>query len=106
MTIFYILVSILGTLIVNKYIPFSGFIAYMFFLLVKDVLRVLLVERIYIPKEFDYYCNMFHIKIKDFPKPRKKALVEKNSVVEVEKNMETKKRKKVLAKVVPEETTI
>ena len=64
------LISILG---LNTIIPFSGFLIIILLGFSKDIIRVLLVDKIFIPKEFNKYCKMFHITIKDFPKKKKKV---------------------------------
>ena len=67
----FLLLDILVGILVNNYYPFMGFIVFLAFCLIKDILRIVLVNKIYIPKEFDYYCKLYGIKIKDFKKKRK-----------------------------------
>lgn len=47
----------------------------------KDIIRVLLVDKIFIPKEFNRYCKMFNLKIKDFPKKKEKMKQKERSEV-------------------------
>ena len=72
------LVPILG---LNAIIPFSGFIMIILLGFSKDIIRVLLVDKIFIPKEFNRYCKMFNIKIKDFPKKKEKMKQKERSEV-------------------------
>ena len=59
-------------LFINSKIPFSFFIVFVLFKLLKDILRVVFVNKIYRPKAFDNYCKLLGIKIRDFKKPIKK----------------------------------
>ena len=63
-------------LFINSKIPFSFFIVFVIFKLIKDILRVVLVNKIYKNKVFDKYCKLLGIKIRDFKKkPIKKKMV-------------------------------
>lgn len=79
--IVFLIIDLLTAILINKYIPFSAFLVFILFSIIKDIGRILLVEKIYIPKEFNRYCKMFNIKIKDFPKKRavKKEVKEKEN---------------------------
>ena len=70
-SISYTFIGITGAILLNSLFPFLGFILIPCIILLKEIARVYFVKIIYIPKEFDYYCKMFGIKIKDFPKKRK-----------------------------------
>ena len=99
--IVYMIIDIaLAALLTTKF-AFAGFLVLIVFKITKDFLRIKLVEKIYIPKEFDRYCKMFNIKIADFKKTRKKAVkvVEKEEIKipteeEIYISETTKKRKK------------
>lgn len=84
-------------LFINSKIPFSFFIVFVLFKLLKDILRVVFVNKIYRPKAFDNYCKLLGIKIRDFKKPIKKKkvkLVDDQLVIE-DKPSKTKSRKTV-----------
>lgn len=81
--LFCIVLEIAIAIIVNTKIPFSAFLVFIVCSLLKDSLRIKLVEKIYIPKEFNHYCKLFNIKVKDFPKKR--------TVVKREKEKEEKR---------------
>lgn len=78
----FLVIDLLTAIIINKHIPFSAFIVFLIFSMIKNIVRVVLVEKLYIPKEFNRYCKMFNIKVKDFPKKRK-SKTEKESTKEV-----------------------
>lgn len=84
-------------LFINSKITFSFFIVFVLFKLLKDILRVVFVNKIYRPKAFDNYCKLLGIKIRDFKKPIKKKkvkLVDDQLVIE-DKPSKTKSRKTV-----------
>lgn len=93
--LFCIILEIAIAIIVNIKIPFSAFLVFMVCSLLKDSLRIKLVEKIYIPKEFNRYCKMFNIKVKDFPKKRTVVKKEKETVkVQEKKRVYTTEPKK------------
>ena len=61
---------------------------------IKNILRVVLVQVIYIPKEFDRYCKMFDIKVRDFKKTRKRTTKREVIEIPVEKEEKVKPTKK------------
>lgn len=87
--IVYMMLNVILAVYLNSKFPFLGFIIFILFSFAKDGLRVLLVNSIYIPKEFNRYCKMFHIKVKDFKKQRKRV-----SKVPSKKNLVTTTSKK------------
>ena len=86
--IFYIVTSIIISTVINSKIPFSAIQVITIFSALKSALRLVLVDKIYIPKEFDYYSKMFGIKIKDFKK--RKSVIIKNKTVYQEKQSNVK----------------
>ena len=80
-------------------IPFSGFVLFLLFSAIKNILRVVLVNIIYQPKEFDRYCKMFGVTVRDFKKTSKKQ--RKNQLIEIpiEKEKTSKKKKENKKKV-------
>ena len=69
-----LLVDILLAVVFNLLFPFSCPLVFLLFCLMKNFFRILLVNKIYIPREFNYYCRMFGITIKYF---KKKKVVKK-----------------------------
>lgn len=69
-----LLIDIIIASLINRIYPFSAFFIFILFSLIKDILRIKLVDKLYIPREFNRYCRMFNIKIKDFPKTKKKTV--------------------------------
>lgn len=95
------IISLIPILGLNTIIPFSGFLIIILLGFSKDIIRVLLVDKIFIPKEFNKYCKMFHITIKDFPKKKEKVKKkERTEVIKipqeeiVEKSISKKKTSK------------
>ena len=77
----YILLEIVLAVLISAKIPFSFFIVLPTLNVGRNLLRISLVDKLYIPKEFNRYCKMFGIKIKDFPK--KKATTIKKKVIDI-----------------------
>lgn len=69
----YIMLEVIGIIYCNNWISFSGFLVLLVCKIIKDILRITLVDVIYQPKEFNRYCKMFHIKIRDFKKQKTKV---------------------------------
>ena len=76
------LIDIAIAVLINLLVPFSCFIIFILLKLTRDILKVKLVDKIYIPKQFDKYCKMYGIKIDDFKKKKKttKTIKEKNEI--------------------------
>lgn len=89
----FLLLDIIIACIINRIFPFAAFFIFIMFSLIKNILRIKLVDILYIPREFNRYCRMFNIKIKDFPKTKKKAQKIKKRV-EVEESVFVPKTKK------------
>lgn len=81
----YMLLDIVLAVFMNKLLPFSAFLVVILLCITKNILKVKLVDKIYIPREFNRYCRMFNIKVKDFPKKRKKKEVVEETVEETKK---------------------
>ena len=83
----YIIIDILLAVIINTIYPFSGFLILLGMSLLKDLLRVKYVDKIYQPKEFKRYCKMFNIKISDFKKKKiSPTVITKNQeIIEIPK---------------------
>ena len=99
--ILYVILTIISIVLTNHFIPFSAYLVYLLSIVVKSILRVNYVETIYIPKEFNRYCKMFGIKIKDFPKKRKTVAPEIKETLAIsteEKVTVSKKRERKSAK--------
>ena len=95
--ILYMSIDLGVALFINSKIPFSFFIVFVLFKALKDVLRVVLVNKIYKPKAFNNYCKILGIKISDFKKKRKKksvTLVDDQLVIE-DKPSKAKSRKTI-----------
>ena len=93
--ILYIVIELGVALFVNTKIPFSFFILFVLFKLLKDILRIVFVNKIYRPKVFDKYCKIVGIKISDFkkkPTKKKVKLVDDQLIIE-DKISKTKSRK-------------
>lgn len=106
--ILYLLIDLGLAVYLTIKIPFAGFVVFLLFSTIKNILRVLLVKVIYIPKEFDRYCKMFGIKVRDFKKTRRR--VKKAQIIEIpvekEEKVKTPKKKKTSKKKVEQEATI
>ena len=107
--LFYLIIDILSVVLINAKYPFSALTVLLIFSFIKDLERILLVEKIYIPKEFDYYCKMYGIKVKDFKK-KKKAVTKvskKKELIEIpneEYDKQTTKKKTAKRRAQPEAT--
>ena len=65
-------IDLLLAIIINSRVTYSFYIVLIVFNIIKNIIRISLVKKIYMPREFSYYCKMFNIKIKDFKRKRKK----------------------------------
>ncbi|MBQ9018769.1 MAG: hypothetical protein IJ097_00470 [Bacilli bacterium] len=88
----YMLFSIILGTIINTKIPYSAFIIFSIFSLTKDILRLLLVEKIYDKKLYKRYAKMFNIEVKDLEKRVIKTFNRTKVVIPVG-NLTTFKRK-------------
>ncbi len=88
----YILFSIILGVLINTKVPYGAFITFITFSLTKNILRVLLVDKLYLSKEYKRYTKMFNIEIKDF-KIRVNKTFNRNKVVIPVGNITTNKRK-------------
>lgn len=102
-----ILVSLLFLIGINKIAPFSGFLIAIFYGFSKDIIRVLLVDKIYIPKEFNRYCKMFNIKVNDFSRKKKSTKPRKKEYIKIQDDeLVDKVKKKSPKKSTQKEATI
>lgn len=92
----YILIEILIAGLISSKVPFTFLIVLPILNIGRNLLRVSLVDKLYIPKEFNRYCKMFGIKIKDFPKKRtttvKKKVIDISVTDTYNKKTTTKKK--------------
>lgn len=92
----YVLIEIVLAVLISAKIPFAFFIVLPILNIGRNLLRISLVDKLYIPKEFNRYCKMFGIKIKDFPKKRvttiKKKVIDIPVVDTYNKKTTTKKK--------------
>ena len=88
----YILFSIILGVLINTKVPYGAFITFITFSLTKNILRVLLVDKLYLSKEYKRYTKMFNIEIKDFKKRVNKTF-NRNKVVIPVGSIITNKRK-------------
>ena len=103
----YLLIDLGVCVYLTIQVPFSGFVLFLLFCTLKNVLRIVLVNEIYFPKEFNRYCKMFGITIRDFKKS--KSTRKKKEVLEIplEKGKKVKtSKKKTTKKSVQSEATI
>lgn len=84
----FIIIDIVIATGVNILVPFSAFLVFIIMSFIKDFLRIKLVDKLYIPKEFNRYCKMFSIKVKDFPKKRKVVQTSKEEKKQVKVKIE------------------
>lgn len=105
--IIYILLIGISAVLLNIQFPFVGFLIILFIPATKSIFRISQVDKIYIPKEFNRYCKMFNIKIKDFPKKRKTKVKENSKetvkeevkeTIKINTTKETKPKKKTTKK--------
>ena len=92
----YMSIELILAVLLNSKVPYAFYIVFTVFNVGRNLLRIYLVDKIYRPKEFNRYCKMFGIKIKDFPK--KKATTRRRvidiPVDDKEYNTKTKTSKK------------
>ena len=92
--ILFMLIDVLLALLITKKFSFYGILVFPSFSIIKNILRIKLVNNIYIPKSFDKYCKIFNIKIDDFKKKKviKEVLPKETIKIKVdEKEMKEKK---------------
>lgn len=88
----YMLVEVIIAVLLSVKIPYAFFLVFISLNVGRDLIRISLVDKIYQPKEFNRYCKMFGIKIKDFPK--KKATTRKKVIdIPAEETVYNTKRK-------------
>ena len=105
---FYMLIDLGLSVFLTIKIPYAGFYIFLLFSTIKNILRVVLVDVLYIPKEFNRYCKMFHITVSDFKKTKTKKKVK--AVIEIPSQSITKeapaKKKSVSKKKAHQEATV
>ena len=80
----FLMLDIAIAVFLNLKFPFSCPLVFLIFCILKNVVRIVLVDKIYIPREFNYYCRMFGIKVKDFKKKKVvKKVTKKKEVIEI-----------------------
>ena len=79
--ILYSMVELITSIFINSKISFMGFIAFIIFYIVKNILRLIFLKKIYIPKEFDYYRNLIILGSKRKSKKQKETHKNKESRV-------------------------
>ena len=94
--ILYLMIDVLLSIYINNIFPFYGIYVFFFFCILKNCLRIKLVNKIYIPKLFNNYCKMFNIKIADFKKKKevKEEIPEKPIEIKVVEEIPKKKTSK------------
>ncbi len=107
--ILYMLIDLIVSVYLTIKIPYAGFVILLLFATIKNALRIALVNELYMPKEFDRYCKMFGITIRDFKKTKKR--VKKKEVIEIPKEVVEKpttktKKKTTKKKATQKEATI
>lgn len=88
----YLLISVILGVLINNNVPFGAFVVFVVFSLTKNILRVLLVDKLYVEKEYKKYAKMFNLEVKDFKKRMSKTFTRTKVVVPVN-NVNTPKRK-------------
>lgn len=97
--IIYMIADAAVAILINTKIPFSAFLVFTILKILKDMLRIKLVDKLYISKEFDRYCKMINVKIPDFKKKKKISTKNKekeiiNILVEENVDVTTKSKSK------------
>ena len=67
-----LMLEIIFTIYINSKIPYTFIIVLLSFNLVKDILRIVFVNKIYINRRFTTYCKRYGIKINDWKRTYKK----------------------------------
>ncbi len=62
--ILYFIIEIITSIYINSKISFSALIVVIVFHIIKSISRIILVNKIYIAKEYEYYSQMFGTKVK------------------------------------------
>ena len=91
----FLLVDVILAVYINLIIPFSCPIVLLTLCLLKNVLRIILVDKLYIPREFNYYCRLLGFKVKDFKKKKViKKVEKKKEIIEIPVEAKEKKTKR------------
>lgn len=72
--VFYFIAEVVTASLLNIKFMFSFPIVFIIFKMIKDMYRINYVDKIYRPRVFNKYCKMFNIKIKDYPKSKRKSI--------------------------------
>lgn len=88
--IIYTLIDIVVALYVNNLYPYSFVLVFIGFRLMKDMLRIQLVDKIYLDKKFKAYCKLYGIKLpKETKKKTTTTKARKKTVVAIPTKKET-----------------
>jgi len=88
----YLLISVILGVLINIKVPFGAFIVFVVFSLTKNILRVLLVDKLYVAKEYKKYAKIFNLEVTDFKKRMNKTFNRTKVVIPVG-NVSTSKKK-------------
>ncbi len=99
-----LLIDAVLAVLLNVKVPFIFIIIFLSFSLIKNIGRIIFVNELYIPREYNYYARMFGLKIKDFKKKKVKKITKKKEYIEIpaEKKVEKQKREKKATKALKE----
>lgn len=93
--IIYMLLDIVMAIYINNLYPYSFVLVFIGFRIIKDISRVIFVEKIYIPRKLNKYLRIYNIKISDLILSKKKTtkLVKKKKIVTIAKKKNIVKKK-------------
>lgn len=93
--IIYMLLDIVMAIYINNLYPYSFVLVFIGFRIIKDISRVIFVEKIYIPRKLNKYLRIYNIKISDLILSKKKTtkLVKKKKIVTIAKKKNIIKKK-------------
>lgn len=93
--IIYMLLDIVMAIYINNLYPYSFVLVFIGFRIIKDISRVIFVEKIYIPRKLNKYLRIYNIKISDLILSKKKPtkLVKKKKIVTIAKKKNIVKKK-------------
>lgn len=93
--IIYMLLDIVMAIYINNLYPYSFVLVFIGFRIIKDISRVIFVEKIYIPRKLNKYLRIYNIKISDLILSKKKTtkLVKKKTIVAIAKKKNIVKKK-------------
>lgn len=91
----YMVLDIVLALYLNSIFDYSYILVFLSFRLIKDITRLLLVNKIYVPKKLNQILKLYGLKVNDTKSKTKSNLPKKKTIVSIPKENKMNKRVEV-----------